>query len=215
MRTDFDIIVNENGEKTLVKCNINEGTAVIPDGVENIGKNAFFIKKIDKAIVPSSVKTFGEGAFYCCELKEIELSQGLEVIEERCFNGCEKIKSVILPQGLKRIGKGAFFCCYELKRVFIPKSVITIERDAFEGCRNLEIYCEGEPQSGWLDEADESYFCWEDITEGFNFHRSAGSFDDHYVVTKDITIKKSFNPAKRPVHTNVSYEEFLKLSQSE
>ncbi|MGN0804646.1 MAG: leucine-rich repeat domain-containing protein [Candidatus Coproplasma sp.] len=212
---DFVIRLNENGEKVLVRCNVKEGTAIIPDGIVHIAKDAFIDKYLDKVIVPQSVKTIEEKAFCLSKFKAIELPDGLEEICEYAFNFCTRLKSVIIPHGVKHIGKGAFSFCYELKRVYIPKSVVRIDKNAFEACRELTIYCEETLQEGWLNEPEETYSYKEDITEGFNFHRSAGSFDDSYVVNREIVYTNSFNPDKRPIVTNVPLEQFLKLQEED
>ena len=208
---DFIIQLNENGEKVLVECNVKEGTAQIPDGVVHIAQYAFKDRYIDRVIIPQSVKTIEVKALSLSKFKVIELPDELEEICEFAFNFSTNLKSVIIPPGVKHIGKGAFSFCYELKRVYIPKSVVSIDKNAFEACSELTIYCEGEPQEGWLNEPDETYSYKEDITEGFNFHRSAGSFDDRYVVNREVIYTNSFNPGKRPVLTNVPLEQFVQL----
>ena len=148
------------------------------------GGNARYIR----IIVPDGVRTIGGGAF-----------RGLNVRE------------IVLPDGLETIRAGAFENCVNFKRVYIPKSVKTVERNAFAGCKQLKIYCGGSPGDGWTDLPDEKKTYYDDMTEAFDFHRSAGSFDDRYIVERTEIIRNSYNPEKRPVYTDVSREEFLSL----
>lgn len=211
---------------------------VLPQGVKTIGENAFmFCYSLDLPLT-QGLTTIGKGAFCCCTFSDVVLPQGLEEIDDAVFSECSKLKSIEIPYSVKQIGKMAFSNCYSLKsveipnsvkqigerafsgsynfkRIFIPKSVESIGKDAFEGCRNLNIYCEGDTKDGWIDMPErvithDNYD--EDSLYSFNFHRSAGSFD--YSKRTEV-IRNSFNPDKRPVYTNVSREEFLKLSESE
>ncbi len=126
------------------------------------------------------------------------------------------VKNVVLPDGVQTIRKGAFKDCGQLRKIFIPASVTVIEDEAFFGChKKLEIYCEGEPQEGWLDGEKIEKEIWEDMTDAFNFHRSGGSFDDHYIVKRVEVTYNNYNPDKHPVHTNVSRKQFLAFLENE
>lgn len=138
------------------------------------------------------------------------IPEGTRTVWQSAFYNVN-VKTVVLPSGLETIKSNAFASCKNFKRIYIPESVKVIEKDAFAGCKQLKIYCEGEPQSGWLDKPDEKKVYYDDMTEAFNFHRSSGSFDDHYIVERTEILRNTYNPEGRPVHTNVPKEEFLKL----
>lgn len=127
----------------------------------------------------------------------------------------KNIDYVILPDGVEKIERSAFKGCDRLKKIFIPKSVKVIADEVFLWCNKVEIYCEGEPQEGWLDGEKVERKYLEDMTDAFNFHRSGGSFDDCYLVERTETIYNNYNPHKRPVHTNVSRAEFEALLEEE
>ncbi len=62
-------------------------------------------------VIPEGVKTIRSKAFYkCYELKEISLPSTLKSIEEKAFFRCD-LKEILLPQGLEMIGKDAFAFC--------------------------------------------------------------------------------------------------------
>ncbi|MGN1104681.1 MAG: leucine-rich repeat domain-containing protein [Candidatus Coproplasma sp.] len=211
MEEEFVIDLNEKGEKVLVKCNLNEGTAIVPDGVVHIGSYAFKNSRVSTVLLPPSVKTIGNCAFYSCRMKEIVLPSNLEVIDNEAFSSCQKLKSVMIPHSVKRIGRFAFATCSHLRKVFIPKTVEVMEENVFSLCMRLKIYLEGGPAEGWVNGSDEKVTYSEDITGGFNFHRSAGSFDDSYVVTQSSYLFDSYNPERCPVYTNVPVDDFLKI----
>lgn len=134
------------------------------------------------------------------------LQGGVETISSFAFLQC-KTQAFVLPDGLKKICTHAFDKCENLKMIFIPKSVEIIGDDAFWGCNNLTVYCEGEPKEGWLD--GEPYYTEEQVTTAedyaFDFHRGGVSYS-----TVQVKHSNCWNPAKRPVKTNVTREEFIK-----
>ena len=211
MEEEFVIQPNEKGEKVLTKCNLNGGIAIIPDGVVHIGRYAFKDSAVNKVVLPPSVKTIEYGAFYYCKMEEIILPTELEVIDNEAFNSCRNLKSVSIPHSVKRIGRFAFATCSDLNKIFIPKTVEVMEENVFKFCMRLKIYLEGNPAEGWVNGSDDKVTYTEDITEGFNFHRSAGSFDHSYTVTRSEYLFDSFNPERRPVYVNVPFDEFLKI----
>ncbi len=142
--------------------------------------------------------------------RTLYIPKGVSVISCYAFSYIN-VKEVVLPEGVKIIKKDAFKNCKQLRRIFIPASVMVIEDEAFLGCEKLEIYCEGEPQEDWLNQEQVKKEYWEDMTDAFNFHRSGGSFDDHYIVKRIEIIYNNYNPEKCPVHTNVSREQFEEL----
>lgn len=144
--------------------------------------------------------------------KTVVVPEGVRIVGDSAFYGLN-VQTVILPDGVEEVGAQAFKNCVNFKRIFIPQSVKVIAKDAFAGCKQLKIYCEYEPREGWVDKPDEVKTYYDDMTEAFNFHRSGGSFDDHYVVERKEIIQNTYNPEQRPVITNVSREEFLKFLQ--
>lgn len=87
----------------------------IPDGVREIGLQAFFDSHITHVTIPESVNYIWEGA----------------------FQGCEKLTSVTIPDGVTEIGDYAFEGCTSLRSVVIPKSVKKIDDHAFEAGTKL------------------------------------------------------------------------------
>ncbi len=126
-------------------------------------------------------------------------------IPSRAMANQTTFQDFVIPDTVTHIGKEAFMNSYAIKRVYIPKSVVTIERDAFKGCENVEIFCEGEPQKGWVcgmgkEIERDSFVTPED--EAFNFHRSGGSFSST-TIEREVERYQNWNPDGRPVHTHV------------
>ena len=142
----------------------------------------------------------------------VTIGQGTARIEARAFEGNLKLCSAIVADGVEFIGEGAFRLCGKLKRIYLPESVKTIEKDAFALCPALEIFCEGERGEDWVEKRIKETVVEEVVTpedDAFNFHRSSGGFTSH-TYEREIERHISWNPEKRPVHENVSKEEFVK-----
>ena len=82
-----------------------------------------------------------------------------------------------------------------------------MRNNAFEDCDNLQIYCEGEPTEGWIEEPLKYGMArvntQEDYT--FDFHRGGVSYTN-----VEVRVSKHWNPDNRPVHKNYFREEFIK-----
>lgn len=138
---------------------------------------------------------------------------GVKHIGERALFHHGYFCTLVLPDGLETIEKEAFAGNAELVKVFIPKSVRSIARDAFADCYKMEVYCEGTVGSGWCNEHVKETVVEEVVTpedDAFNFHRSGGGFTSH-IWEHEVERHISWNPGMRPVHENVSREEFEKL----
>ena len=126
---------------------------VVPEGVEEIGKDAFSSnEQLTKIILPSTLKTIGERAFSNTSLKEIVfpasmktipkgilentqvekivLSEGVEEIGDYAFANNKLLKSVVFPSTLKKIGRGAFKNS-NLESVTLPSGLEEIAEEAF------------------------------------------------------------------------------------
>ena len=133
---------------------------VIPEGVVEIGENAFEGTAIESLSLPSSLLRIGDFAFNeCRKLKSIDLPEGLEVlgqdafsetplksvrfpeslryIDAEAFFGCKNLESIELPEGLKGIGSQAFSET-PLKSIRIPKSMQELGNEALASCTNLK-----------------------------------------------------------------------------
>ena len=125
--TSVDGVLYTKDMKKLLICPImktNEtGKFVIPEGVERIGKCAFYKNEaVTEITLPSTLKEIGDMAFF----------------------KCEKLSLVTLPDGLEKIGSDAFSYCHEMKpAMFIPSSVKEIGSFAFYSCSKLQEFYMG------------------------------------------------------------------------
>ena len=83
--------------------------AVIPEGVEEIGFEAFaFCGALAAIRFPSTLKRIGKSAFQeCVNLREVCFPEGLSEIGDCAFLNCLSLKKPDLPEGVK-VGELAF-----------------------------------------------------------------------------------------------------------
>ena len=115
------------------------GDVVIPDGVTEIGSNAFEnCKALTSIVIPDSVTKIGEGAFSgCTGLKEVTVPDGVTSIEDYVFYHCEALERVSLPKGIVSIGHSSFEYCLKLTDIQLPSGLKSIDNSAFWACRSL------------------------------------------------------------------------------
>ncbi len=115
-------------------------TAVIGEGVANIGKCAFQnCRELTEIILPESLTEIGESAFFLCtSLPAITLPRGLTSIWEYAFENCTALRSVEVPEGVTALPRDVFTTCYALTTVSLPDGLKSIGEAAFAYCRALE-----------------------------------------------------------------------------
>jgi len=103
---------------------------------------------------PSVTEVHDEAFKDCTKLKEIVLSDSINIIGNGSFKGCKRLKRVVLNNGLKYIELDAFSGCLSLDSITFPSSVIYIGDRAFKDCWILKqitnMKCEVDtPKIGW------------------------------------------------------------------
>lgn len=124
---------------TLKKYNGKDTNVIIPDGVTNIGDNAFSnCKGITSITIPASITNIGKYAFYeCKDLTNIAIPDSVTSIGESAFRSCRSLASVTIGNGVTSIGFAAFNGCTSLTSIIIPNSVMQIGSYAFDSCNSL------------------------------------------------------------------------------
>ena len=105
-------------------------------GLTKIDDNAFkSCKSLQSVVVPAGVKQIGKSAFYGdYALINIVLPEGLEVINDYGIGACTKLTEVELPSTLTTIKNRAFYYDKQLRSINLPASVASIGSYAFASC---------------------------------------------------------------------------------
>lgn len=117
-----------------------QGSYIIPDGVNMVGKSAFHsstgITSLDTGNTTKTISTFG---FHSCpNLKSVVLRKSMVTLERMSFYNCDSLNSIVIEEGLLSIGHTAFESCSSLKEITIPASVLDVSNYAFYNSTNLE-----------------------------------------------------------------------------
>lgn len=109
----------------------------ISEGIEEIGDEAFCLKRIEKIHLPESLKIIGIRAFQGISVKSIKFPKNLEAIHYEAF-AFSQLQSVDLSETkITEIPDECFRFCMYLKEVKLPESLKSIESSAFEKTYSL------------------------------------------------------------------------------
>ena len=129
-----------NKDRTTLIAYISKDTNyIIPDGVINIGYNAFGrCDSLTNIKIPNSVTNIGDGAFASCSsLTSINIPNSVTNIGDRAFAWCKSLTNINIPNSVTNIEFCTFCRCESLNNINIPNSVTNIGDWAFLGCKNL------------------------------------------------------------------------------
>ena len=133
------VLLNKDGTNLIFCPQGRTDGYVIPDGVTEIGKQAFYeCTGLAGVTIPKSVIKIQDSAFEGCKtLTEINLSDSLTDIEGYAFSGCTSLSEINIPDSVANIGDSAFMYT-ALKKINIPGSIKNITQYAFCSCKSLE-----------------------------------------------------------------------------
>ena len=116
-----------------------ESVVSIPDGVTDIGPNAFSrCKAVTSVTIPEGVTEIESEAFDSCTgLTSVALPGSLKVIWNSAFNDCRGLASIALPDSVTDIRDYAFANCTALTSIVIPEGAVSIGAGAFLNCTSL------------------------------------------------------------------------------
>ncbi|MBR1962202.1 MAG: leucine-rich repeat protein [Alistipes sp.] len=120
-----------------VGCDLTEYT--IPNGVTEIGKNAFYSGYfLTNVNIPDSVTLIENSAFLnCISLTSVTIPDSVTAIGGSAFSKCSSLTSVTIGNSVTSIGDSVFFDCSNLASVTIGNNVSSIGKNAFSSCSSL------------------------------------------------------------------------------
>jgi hypothetical protein len=102
----------------------------LPEGITKIGYAVLNKSGIVSASVPSTVQVLEDRMFDECEkLKEVIFRGKVESIGYKMFGKCKALEMIVIPEGTKSIQKSAFLESKQLKDIFVPSSIESISLD--------------------------------------------------------------------------------------
>ena len=125
-----------NLTKIVIRADIEN--IKIPGTVERIpsGFNRSNLKSVE---IGEGVKIIGNSAFSGCEqLTNMNSPNSVTKIEDSAFSNCTGMVNINLPDSIEEIGERAFYGSTGLKNITIPKSMSKIGDSAFYNCTELQ-----------------------------------------------------------------------------
>ncbi len=118
---------------------------VVPDVVDGVvvkelDKNFFLnCKSMKEVTISDCVEVLGEGTFFNCEsLTTVYFGKNVRSVGARCFINCTALETVTIPDTVEKIGLRAFNSCTALKEVTLGSGITTIPSYLFSFCLRLE-----------------------------------------------------------------------------
>ncbi|MHA7110316.1 leucine-rich repeat domain-containing protein [Sunxiuqinia elliptica] len=150
--------INDFNTETYAFGNIIIPQTINKEGVDiaitSINDCVFMLLRLASVVVPEGVKNIGYQAFYSCHLTSITLPNGLQSIGGYAF-AFNNLTSITFPNGLLNIRSYAF-SSNQLTSVTLPETLIIIEECAFANNNNLTLINLPKHEStpgfeGWID----------------------------------------------------------------
>ena len=139
------VIYSKDGTRLVYyPANLQGTEYVVPTGVTQISRNAFYYNQnLKKIVVPETVQAISsyddsEVLFrYCKNLETIVLNNTANNVPyDFCYNS-ESLSEIVIPEGAENILGEAFRYCKNLKTITLPASIKRISDAAFDGCSSL------------------------------------------------------------------------------
>mgnify|MGYP002802687320 CR=1 FL=1 len=132
--------------KYVFEMNTSLESVTIPEGVTDIGENAFAgCSSLEKITIPDSVTDIGLSAFSGCtalEYNECEnayyLGNETNPYAVLCMAKNTEITECTIAENTGAICPDAFYECTELKDITIPDGIPSIPKDLFAACAAIE-----------------------------------------------------------------------------
>ena len=136
MSNPNDFVI-KNG--VLIKYHGPGGDVVVPEGVTEIDRRAFYGNgELNEIVISEGVATIGSMAFEeCSGLVSVTLPESLTSIGAAAFRGCRALKRMILPAGCSSIGDNAFAFCEAMSEIQLPSSLKKVGNGFLSNCKSL------------------------------------------------------------------------------
>ena len=149
-------------EEAFYACNFRGGMENLPDGLSNLGKDAFsYSKNLPENLnIPSQLSRVSNAAFKGTDMRAVNILGYTETVEQEAFAYCGNLTTVKLGKYVESIGSRAFEGCGALRNVTsLNPEPPAAESDAFAECDMDHVILEVPEQSvgkyrnakGWSD----------------------------------------------------------------
>ena len=118
-------LFSKDGKK-LIRYAIGKENSeyTIPNGVEEIGDNAFMhCNNLNFITTPDTLKNINNSAFKNCQyLYEINIPNNVAKISDMAFENCNSLHAINIPSSTESIGTSVFFNCHRLSKITVDEN---------------------------------------------------------------------------------------------
>ena len=168
--------------------------------LQRIGRAAFFqCTSLNDIVIPDNVIEIKGSAFYYSGVKTVNIGNGVAILPNSIFYGCDSLRSVIIGNNVDSIMPNAFTRCSSLKTITIPDKVKFIGGNAFWWCDSLTAVfnCEGVDSIGQDAFGYNRQLRWVELGSKLrNVHQDAFSYTD----SVRVVVSRIQNPEDVQVH---------------
>ncbi len=122
----YRVETNEYGDTKSLICDIHheEKRALKIFDIDGNTLTSVKDKGITVAYIPDGITDIGENAFRdCTELEAVVLPESIKRIHDYAFSGCKNLTLINIPENTKYIGDGVFNECGKLRHLYIPNQI--------------------------------------------------------------------------------------------
>lgn len=144
-------ISNYTKKKTVHSVCVSEEDNLIFDSNQSY-YSIYFIKTDTLKDIKVTIESHKVSAFFYIEkekklynnikntsfIKTIDIDDGIEILEDNCFDKSEELINIILPNTLQKIGAFALYACHRLNHLNLPNNIMYIGDSFVEDCYSLE-----------------------------------------------------------------------------
>lgn len=179
------------GQNVLFSYIGNADEYIIPENVEIIATNAFFMSGVKSVVINENITEIPYCAFASCRnLTSIDIPDNIEYIGEGAFKDCTSLETVILGEGVSTLGLGCF-ANTNIKSIHLGANVSDVT-GAFKDCKTLETITVDEANTAFITDENALYFnaqaYYEDLLgsllENSNIEIDLGYFLEYYLPSK-------------------------------
>ena len=130
--------VTEIGYRAFEDCYFTKGNFIDNSALKEEGYiNYYWATEVDEEVNGLLIKS-NEVKRARYSVKHVTIPDGVDMISNYAFRGCEQLTTISIPNTVTWIGYNAFSECKSLVSISIPNSVTNLGEFAFFGCSSLE-----------------------------------------------------------------------------
>ena len=171
------------GQNVLFSYIGNAEEYVIPENVDLIAPNAFFMSGVKSVVINENITEIPYCAFASCRnLTSVTLSDSVEYISEGAFKDCTSLETFTLTDNVTSLGVDCF-ANSGLKSIHLGQAAYSIA-GAFRGCNSLETITIDEENTALLTDGNAIYFRTTFIFDMFDSSYDLGYILAYYLPSK-------------------------------